>query len=76
MTVRRWILFYGLAYEFIDIGHDAGLSYADAAFKTARKSGDTLKIIKAGRLKSLAFIEVMGRLNRKRMLSNDKRFNG
>jgi tetratricopeptide (TPR) repeat protein len=48
-------LLYELAYELIDIDDSLGLQYAKKAFETAKKNGDSLRIVKAGRIKALAF---------------------
>jgi hypothetical protein len=48
-------ILYQIAFEFIDVDNKLGLEYAKQAFDAAMKSGDSLWIVKAGRIKSLAF---------------------
>lgn len=46
---------YQLAYEYIDVDNPVGLQYAAAALTEAGKLGDSLRFVKAGRVKALAF---------------------
>jgi tetratricopeptide (TPR) repeat protein len=48
-------ILYSLAYEYVNFNYDLGLRYASKAFDVAKETGDSLKIVKAGRIKSLAF---------------------
>jgi len=48
-------LLYQLAYEYIDVDNALGLQYAAAALAEAGKSGDSLRFVRAGRVKALAF---------------------
>lgn len=58
--VRRNDLFYKLAYDYIDNDNELGLYYAGRALRSAKFLHDSLRIVKSGRLKALAF----RRLNR------------
>ncbi len=45
---------YSLAYEYIDVDDELALYYSSEAYKIAKNYGDSLGIVKAGRIKSLA----------------------
>ena len=46
---------YQLAYEYIDVNNTLGLQYATSALREAGILGDSLRFVKAGRVKALAF---------------------
>ena len=48
-------ILYQIAYEYIDKDNQLGLQYAKQALNAAKEYGDSLRIVKAGRIKSLAF---------------------
>lgn len=53
--IERCDILYGLGYEYIDVDNTLGLQYASESLKEAKKLGDSLRIVKAGRIKALAF---------------------
>jgi tetratricopeptide (TPR) repeat protein len=53
--IKQADILYGLAYEYVDLDFKLGLLYATEAFEVAKGTGDSLRIVKAGRIKSLAF---------------------
>jgi len=53
--LERCDILYQIAYEYVDFDNALGLQYATEAFKVAREYDDSLRIVKAGRIKSLAF---------------------
>lgn len=59
---ERIDILYELAYEYVDVDYDLGLKYATQAFNMAKMNGDSLKIVKAGKIKSLAF-EYLGKMD-------------
>ena len=54
--------FYELAYEYVDVDYQLGLKYATIAFKGAKDGGDSLRMVKAGKIISLAF-ENLGKMD-------------
>lgn len=52
---ERIDILYGLAYELVDSDYNLALSYARIGYQAAKQSGDSLRIVKAGRIKALAF---------------------
>jgi len=52
---QRTDILYELAYQFGDLDNAKSLEYGDQALKSARKSGDSLRIVKAGRIKSYSY---------------------
>ncbi len=52
--LKRANIFYELAYEYVDFDYDLAKQNAEKAFNTARKLGDSLLIVKAGRIGALA----------------------
>lgn len=61
-------ILYQIAYEYIDVDNQLGLHYAKQAFKAAQEDCDSLRIVKAGRIKSLAFRR-LGELDSSKLLS-------
>jgi len=53
--LERCDILYQLAYEYVDVDNSLGLQYAKEALKAANEHGDSLKIVRAGRIKSLAY---------------------
>ena len=66
--IERCDILYGLGYEYIDVDNTLGLQYASESLKEARKLGDSLRIVKAGRIKALAFRR-MGQIDSSLILS-------
>lgn len=52
---KRCDVLYQIAYEFIDNDNNMGLRYAKQAFEAAMAIGDSLRIVRAGRIKSMAY---------------------
>jgi len=51
---QRFEILYNLGYEFIDIDNQEALNYADDAYQFAASFGDSLKMVKATRIKGSA----------------------
>ena len=52
---QRIDILYELAYQYGDLDNAKSLEYGNQALKSARKSGDSLRIVKAGRIKSYSY---------------------
>ena len=63
-------ILYNLAYEYVDNDYDSGLRYATDAYDAANQFGDSLRIVKTGRIKSLAFRR-LGMLDSSLVLSEE-----
>src|SRR5687767_5699503 len=48
-------IFYELAYEYVDFIDTLGVQYGERSFQLAKKIGDSLRMVKAGRIKATAF---------------------
>ncbi len=60
--IDRYEPLFELSKNLMDVNNDKSLLYADEALDLARQSGDTLKIVKAGRLTSQIYRRI-GRLS-------------
>lgn len=52
---ERITILYGLAYEYVDFNDSLGVVYGKQAFDCARRFGDSLGMVKAGRIRATAF---------------------
>jgi tetratricopeptide (TPR) repeat protein len=53
--LKRCDILYQLAYEYVEVDYIMGLQYAKEAFNAAKGRGDSLTIVRAGRIESLAY---------------------
>lgn len=68
--LERCDVLYQLAYEYVDFDNQYGLKYATEAFKAAKENSDSLRIVKAGRIKSLVFRR-LGKMDSALILSSE-----
>jgi tetratricopeptide (TPR) repeat protein len=52
---ERADIFYELAYEYVDYIDTLGVQYGEKSFHLAKKIGDSLRMVKAGRIVAFAF---------------------
>ena len=52
---ERADIFYELAYEYVDFNDQLGAQYGEKSFQLAKKIGDSLRMVKAGRIQATAF---------------------
>ena len=64
----RCDILYQLAYEYADFDNQYGLKYATDALNAAKENGDSLRIVKAGRIKSLV-LRRLGKMDSALILS-------
>ena len=53
--LQRVDVLFALAYEYVDVDNELGLEYASKSLHLSRALGDSLRIVKSGRIKALAF---------------------
>jgi tetratricopeptide (TPR) repeat protein len=51
---KRADIFYELAYEYVDFNDTLGAMHAEASFQFAQKANDSLRMVKAARIKATA----------------------
>jgi tetratricopeptide (TPR) repeat protein len=52
---QRADIFYEMAYQYVDFVDTLGVQYGEKSFQLAKKIGDSLRMVKAGRIKDTAF---------------------
>lgn len=67
--IDRYIILYELAYEYVDVDKYLAVDYGRMALEAAKEHGDSLIIVKAGRIMAQAF-DGLGKVDSTILLSN------
>lgn len=66
----RFDILYGLAYELFDVNNDEAILYSNQSYTLAHELGDSLKIVRSGRLNG-QLLRRLGKLNESASILRD-----